>query len=91
MPTYQYICSSCNFQWDAIHKISERDIPVNEDCPECKERCVSRQMLSAPSIGDPVRLGFTKPTGDVREVLQKISEKTAGGMGMRNNSNLAVL
>ncbi len=41
MPTYEYACSNCKNQWEAIQKISE---PALESCPKCNEKTARRQI-----------------------------------------------
>ena len=41
MPTYEYICESCEHSWEEDQKIS--DPPIIE-CPECKEETAKRQI-----------------------------------------------
>lgn len=47
-------------------------------------------MLSAPSIGDSVRLGIRRPDNGMREVLQKIDSTTAKSR-LKECSNLTRL
>jgi hypothetical protein len=36
---------------------------------------VDQTISRPPSLGDPVRLGFTQPRSDVKEVLQRAHSK----------------
>ena len=74
MPTYDYKCSGCGHSFERILKIADIDKPLSEPCSECGELLNERQV-SAPAFGDPVRLGFIRPNGDIKEVLQKIQSK----------------
>lgn len=89
MPTYTYLCQSCNHTFDRILKIDDRKIPESEECPECKATTVI-QSVAAFSMGDAVRLGFTRPDQGFREVLQKVHERTAGSQ-LDKLSNLTKL
>ena len=79
MPTYDYTCSKCNHIWSRLLKISEREQPLAEGCPNCNELGgVSQTILAAPSLGDPFKLGRMKPDNGFKEVLQKVHERTPG-------------
>ena len=60
--------------------------PEEEPCPNCGEVAVKKVMMTAPAIGDAVRLRIRRPDGGFKEVLQKIHEKTPGST-IKNNSS----
>lgn len=78
MPTYDYICKSCQHQFTRILKIDDRKAPEEEPCPSCNALSVSQTFTTAPAIGDPIRIGVTKKRSDFNEVLKGIHSKTAG-------------
>jgi putative FmdB family regulatory protein len=41
MPTYEYLCSNCQNQWEEVQKISE---PALDVCPKCGKRTAHRQI-----------------------------------------------
>jgi putative FmdB family regulatory protein len=41
MPTYEYLCTSCQNAWEEIQKISETPIEV---CPSCGKSTARRQI-----------------------------------------------
>jgi putative FmdB family regulatory protein len=41
MPTYEYVCTSCQNQWEEIQKISEAPV---EACPKCAKPTAKRQI-----------------------------------------------
>ena len=41
MPTYEYVCTECQNQWEEIQKISE---PPLEVCPKCSKATAKRQI-----------------------------------------------
>ena len=51
--------------------------PTEEPCSECGGS-VEKVILGAPSLGDAIRLGVTRPDSGMKEVLQKIHERTPG-------------
>ena len=61
-------------------------VPEGESCANCGELSVKKVMLTAPTLGDPVRLGIRRPDNGFREVLQKIHDKTPGST-LKNNSS----
>lgn len=69
MPTYQFRNKNTDEVIEKIMTISNRDTFL-ENNPEYEPYHSAGIML-----GDPVRLGFTKPDQGFKEVLQKISEK----------------
>lgn len=44
MPIYQYLCSNCGHQFDALQKMSD---PKLTDCPECKTASLRKQLTAA--------------------------------------------
>ena len=46
MPIFDYQCSECGHDFEAIQKISD---PVLTDCPECGKATL-KKMVSAPSF-----------------------------------------
>ncbi len=73
MPTYSYGCSDCGHEFDATHKIDDRKIPVESDCPECGKKSV-KQFISGANVCSSVRLGITKAPSEVRERLNHIKK-----------------
>ena len=47
MPVYEYECTSCDHNWEAEHKISDKPIKV---CPKCKKKKVKRLISSTNFI-----------------------------------------
>jgi len=47
MPTYEYICTSCNNAWEEVQKISE---PALEACPACHKPTAKRQISAGNFI-----------------------------------------
>ncbi len=46
MPIYEYLCSACNHEFDALQKVSEAPLT---DCPDCGEPRLKKK-LSAPGF-----------------------------------------
>ena len=62
MPNYEYLCSNCDTVIEASLPMKDYLLPETLPCPECHlDGCVHQFLSSAPGIGDPIRLGFTRP------------------------------
>lgn len=73
MPTYDYICSSCNFTFDKLLKIDDRVNPTKEPCPNCNSNDCVQLTLSAPSLVSPFRIdGLKKPPGAFKDRMSQI-------------------
>lgn len=83
MPIYDYKCSACSTEFEkTVKMVNYKD---DQECPSCSTMA-SRFVKGAPGIGDPMRLGITKPTEGWRSVLQKIHERTPGSTLKSNSS-----
>lgn len=78
MPLYEYQCKTCLAVTEQSQTMANMHVPEGEPCAECGALTVEKVMLTAPSIGDPVRLGIRRPSGALKEVLQKVHESTPG-------------
>jgi putative FmdB family regulatory protein len=47
MPTYEYVCASCNNAWEELQKISEPAVTV---CPKCEQSTAKRQISGGTFI-----------------------------------------
>ena len=88
MPTYNYNCKECGFEFEKTSKIADRKIPVESPCPECKAEGSIQQIIGSPMICDPVRVGARKMDSGFKEVLQKINERVPGGMKESGSTQL---
>jgi len=79
MPNYEFIDTTTNEVFEKSMKISELDSYLAENPTHL------RHHSSPPPLGDPVRLGIRKIDNGFKEVLQKISERTPGGKGMKDH------
>ena len=73
MPLYDYECKKCETLFEEHMSIDDRSIPTKKPCPACGARKVE-QVILAMNIGDPVRLGITKPSSEFNDVLTRISD-----------------
>ena len=77
MPVYDYACGGCGNEFAEMYKIADRDKPTKKKCSECGKKKVT-QLVNAPMIIDPVRLGIVKPSSQFTDVLTQIHESTPG-------------
>ncbi len=47
MPTYEYICNSCNHEFEVFQKMTEA---VLKKCPECKRNMLKRKIGTGAGI-----------------------------------------
>lgn len=76
MPLYDFQCTKCDLTFEIECKIAEKD--DTHTCPECKCKKTNQVIISAPKLGDSIRLGLNPKQKEFREVLQKIHRKTPG-------------
>lgn len=86
MPTYEYQCRACEHYFTRFTSIAAMKAAEEEPCPACHMTSVQKVMLTAPAIGDPVRLRIRRPDNGFKEVLQKIHASTPGSV-INNNSS----
>lgn len=84
MPMYDYACPSCNHEFEKNVKIANYQEP--QPCPECGGMADRMAVKTAPSLGDPVRLGLLKPPEGFREVLRNIHTRNHGSVLKENSS-----
>lgn len=83
MPLYDYKCPNCQNEFEKNVKIANYQEP--QECPSC-QTLSERFVNGAPSFGDPMRMGLTKPPEAFKDVLRRIHEKTPGSQLKQNSS-----
>ena len=68
MPYYDYCCTSCEYEFEACMKISERNVPTEEPCPKCSESEV-KHKIATPHVGDSWHHARRKPDEGFRDRL----------------------
>lgn len=64
--------------------MSQCDTPTLQPCENCGNTTVTKDACS-PAIGDPARLGITRPPAEFqREVLGRIAKAHPTAEGMKN-------
>jgi len=83
MPTYDYKCSSCEYTFEKIMRISERHLPETESCPNCNLSNTVQQCIVAASLVSPFRLdGVKKAPSQFKERMQQIKH----GLGKQRHN-----
>ena len=95
--TYAYICGECDHHFDRTLSLSDREVPLKENCPACtvsgfiKRNFVGESVVSI----DPVRLGRIRPDRDFRNHLDSIHKRhhtdkqsTAGDIPRKRTGSL---
>lgn len=80
MPLYTYKCNKCNKTFEAMLKIMDMDLPLNNPCPECMQSGGVEKVILAPNVVDAYHLGRIK-NGAFQERLKQIKY----GSGRKNN------
>ena len=63
MPTYQYKCTECENEFEEIHRVADRNIPVNKICGVCGRGAIEL-VPQVPSLMYTMRDGFNRHTSD---------------------------
>jgi len=77
MPTYQYKCKECENEFEEVHRIAEREIPVDTLCENCGQGNIMLipQMPSMISMRDT----FHRHTSDGwKDRLKEIKRANPG-------------
>lgn len=74
MPTYYYKCSQCEHSFEDFYRIADRETPITEPCPNCKEEGSVELVICAVALCSPIAMGLVKPKGDFKERMRQIKE-----------------
>jgi putative FmdB family regulatory protein len=72
MPYYNYGCTHCNYTFELKLPMTDYNLPETAPCPSCKQTGCVAQIIGAPAIGDPIRLGINRPNSGWGDVLSKV-------------------
>lgn len=76
MPTYDYVCSSCEHTFDEILKMDDRTLPTTKPCPCCNKEGTVSISLGAPSLLSPFRVdGLKKPSSQFKDRMSQIKKR----------------
>ena len=80
MPTYDYKCEKCGYEFEEFLIISRRNEPTETPCERQVHRAAPicggeiKMKTVAPGIGDPLKMGLKKPDGQYVEKLKEIKK-----------------
>ena len=80
MPTYDYKCEECGYEFEELFSISRRKEPTETPCERQVHRAAPicggeiKMKAVAPGIGDPLKMGIKKPDGRYVEKLKEIKK-----------------
>ena len=80
MPTYDYKCEKCEYEFEEMFSISRRKEPTEVPCERQVHRAAPicggeiKMKTVAPGIGDPLKMGLVKPDGRYVEKLKEIKK-----------------
>ena len=74
MPSYTFLNTDSGEVFTTIMSIAEREEYL-KDNPH-----IQQQLISAPSIGDSIRLGLKKPDNGFRDRLREIKKAHSRGL-----------
>lgn len=80
MPNYDYLCNGCGSRFEKRLTMDEIDTPKTEPCPECSVVGTVDYVPTFSGLGDPIRLGITKPPGAfINGVLGRMENSIPAG------------
>ena len=77
MPTYQYKCNECENEFEEIHRIADREVPVDTLC----EICGQGNMKLIPQLPSMVSMrdGWRRHTDEGgKDTLREIKKNNPG-------------
>ena len=88
MPNYAFKCEKCEYTFDEMLSLSDRDAPTKKPCPQCKKKKVIRDwQASTPSLAMDATLTPSKVVGSqFKDVIDKI--KSSGQVPKRFHEKL---
>jgi putative FmdB family regulatory protein len=77
MPLYGFQCAKCDHSFSDVLKVDDRNKPLDEPCPNCKESGGVTKTIGAPLIVSGVG-DFRKNVPDVFKDRLREIKKTSG-------------
>jgi putative FmdB family regulatory protein len=80
MPNYEYLCHGCGHTFEEFFKMDDRKKPEKKPCPQCKQKKVKQECLTAPSVAMDTNMRVDGPAkGGFKDVMNKV----IGGPSMK--------
>jgi len=77
MPSYEFCCDKCKYNFSVVNKIINRDIPLSEPCPACgiDENMIYRVFSHSGTIGiDTLKADRRMEQSGVQQALERIRD-----------------
>ena len=85
MPTYEYECRECNYQFESFQWMRDRIAPEKEVCPKCGKKKIKQGYIStngsAPSMKMDDNQRIDKPHNEGG--FQDMMERVCNGAGVK--------
>lgn len=52
MPLYEYVCTSCKYELEALQKMADKPL---KKCPQCKKQKLKKQMSTGSFVLKGIR------------------------------------
>ena len=88
MPMYEYYCESCEHQFEELLSVSKRDDPINEPCPNCKEKTV-KKGVSITVMGADATLTLEKQCPGFKKKMDEIAKSPVVNRAAKKNIEAA--
>jgi putative FmdB family regulatory protein len=85
MPTYEYECRECNYQFESFQWVDDRNKPTKEVCPKCGKKKIKQGYVtsngSAPAMKWMTTIRIDKPHN--ANGFQDVMERVCNGAGVK--------
>lgn len=79
MPTYDYSCRSCGYEFDKVSLISKRDEPTKKVCPSCSKPDTVYLKISNSTKFNAEHIKGKKLNNEYREWLRNVKKANPNG------------
>lgn len=74
MPTYNYKCQACEYEFEKFMRMSEMELPTKENCPSCDAKDQVKKIIAST-------VGFVRPNdmksldGDFKYAMKQMKKR----------------
>ena len=88
MPTYEYECRECNYQFESFQWMEERFAPEKEPCKICGGKSIKMGYVSTNGTAPAMKMESNMATDKPHNVngFQDMMERVANGAGVKNTN-----